>query len=388
MPIINSATNVRTRSDPGNVDGITETRADLDHIQLERSDAYAVSVVVPTHNREALIARALDSLLQQRAGNVRYEILVIDNNSTDGTRAVVETYARAWPDVRYFFEGRPGVSHARNTGIAAARSPIIAFLDDDVEADPRWVATIKQTLDAHPEVDCVGGRIDARWSAPPPAWLTDQHWGAVALQAEKGDSPYIDAEHASPCLMTANFASRRAALQEVGGFSPDFLRDEDRELQMRLWTAGKRGMYNGDIAVTTEVPVERMTKRYHRQFNLRVGASHARMRYRDRLTRDGRLVPEDMGAATLFGVPGFLYRGLIQHVAAWLRSVMTLDGTAAFFHETRALYFGSYIWHRIREERPALSEVPKQSLIFAASVVFRRARARAASAVSRWSSPA
>jgi glycosyltransferase involved in cell wall biosynthesis len=360
-----------------------------DHIQLEPSAECDVSVVVPTHNREGLLTRTLDTLVEQRAEAVRYEILVVDNNSSDGTRAVVEKYARAWPGIRYFFEGRPGVSHARNTGIAAARAPIIAFIDDDVEADPAWVERIKRTLDAHPEVDCVGGKIEARWSTPPPAWLTAKHWGPVALQAEKGEAPYIDAEHASACLMTANFACRRAALDEVGGFSADFLRDEDRELQMRLWAAGKRGMYDGAIVVTTEVPAERMTKRYHRDFNLRVGASHQRMRYRDRLSRDGRLVPEGIRAATLFGVPGFIYRSLLRQAAAWVWSLARLDPNRAFFHETRILYFASYIWHRIRDERPALSAVPRQSLRFATSVLLRRVRARAGgSGPSRWSSPA
>jgi glycosyltransferase involved in cell wall biosynthesis len=245
-------------------------------------ESYDVSVVVPTFNRQLLLQRTLESLLHQQSESVRYEVLVVDNNSTDDTRAVVDALTRRWRGVRYLFEPRRGVSHARNTGIAAARAQVIAFIDDDVEADPVWIATIKRVFDDHPGIDCVGGRIEARWAAPPPAWLTPKHWGPVALQGEKGDSPYVDADHASPCLMTANFASRRAALEEVGGFSPEFLRDEDRELQLRLWAAGKRGLYVDTLAVTTEVPRERMTKAYHRAFHLRKGGTHARMRYRVR----------------------------------------------------------------------------------------------------------
>src|SRR4030095_7522242 len=164
-------------------------------------------------------------------------------------RAVVETFIRESPPVRYLFESRRGVSHARNTGIAAARAPIVAFIGDDVEASPTWIATLKQVFDAHPEIDCVGGRIEPRWAAPPPSWLTPMFWGAVALQAERGDTPYVDADHAARCLMTANFSCRRDALEEVGGFSPDYLRDEDRELQLRLWAAGKRGVYIADVLV-------------------------------------------------------------------------------------------------------------------------------------------
>ena len=335
-----------------------------------------MSVVVPTHNRKELLRETLETLLRQRAGAVRYEVLVVDNNSSDGTRAVVEEFARGCPFVRYIFEPRPGVSYARNTGIAAAGAPLIAFIDDDIEADPAWVATIKRMFDEHPEIDCVGGRIDARWAAPPPAWLTSMHWGPVALQSEKGATPYIDAENASPCLMTANFASRRAALEEVGGFSPDYLRDEDRELQLRLWAAGKRGLYVGAIAVTTEVPLERMTKAYHRTFYLRVGQMHARMRYRDRIDREGRLVPEGIRSVTFLGAPGYLYRSLLHHAAGWLGRVAILDWNGAFFHETRVLYFASYISARYRQQGPAPWAIPWDVVRFAREVVRRWMRAR------------
>ena len=172
------------------------------------------------------------------------------------------------------------------------------------------------------------------------------------------DTPYFDADHASSCLATANFASRRAALQEVGGFSPAFLREEDRELQLRLWAAGKRGLYSDAVAVTTEVPVDRLTKAYHRNFHARGGRLHARMRYRDRLDRDGRLARHEVPAATLLGSPGFMYRSLFHHVAAWLGSVVTFDWNRAFFHETRVLYFASYIWHRFRDRGPPYGRSP------------------------------
>jgi glucosyl-dolichyl phosphate glucuronosyltransferase len=338
---------------------------------------YDVSVVVPTFNRQLLLGRTLESLLHQQSGGVRYEVLVVDNNSADGTRSVVEAFANRWSAVRYLFEPRCGVSHARNTGIAAARAPLIAFIDDDVEASPTWIATIKRVFDERPGIDCIGGRIDARWATPPPAWLTPQHWGAVALQREKGDSPYVDADHASPCLMTANFASRRAALDEVGGFSPDFLRDEDRELQLRLWTAGKHGLYVDELAVTTEVPADRMTKSYHRQFHLRNGRTQARMRFRDRLARDGRLVQAGLPSPRLLGTPAYLYRNLLGHVAGWFWHTLTFDRTTAFFHETRALYYASYAWSRYRQQKPALWAVPWEFVRFASAVVSSRFRARA-----------
>ena len=105
-------------------------------------------VVVPTHNGAWLLPRTLDSLSNQHADVVRYEILVVDNWSLDDTRAVVERFSRTTPSLRYLFEPAPGVSNARNTGIAAARAPLVAFIDDDAEADPGWIASIVRAFDA------------------------------------------------------------------------------------------------------------------------------------------------------------------------------------------------------------------------------------------------
>jgi glycosyltransferase involved in cell wall biosynthesis len=341
-------------------------------VTCKSSDLYDVSVVVPTHNRQGLLTKTLESLLDQRTGAVRYELLVVDNNSKDDTRAVVETFVRRWPHLRYFFEPRPGVSHARNTGIAAARAPIIAFIDDDVEASPTWVATIKQVFDAHPEIDCLGGRVDPRWSAPPPRWLTPRFRAVVALQTDKADTPYVDADHATPCLMTANFACRRTALEEVGGFSADYLRGEDRELQLRLWAAGKHGLYVGDVAVTTEVPPDRLTKDYHRQFYTCAGESHSRMQYLDRIDTEGRLLREIPRHTTLLGTPGFIYRSLFVHAASLIWNLATLQRSRAFFHETRLLYFASYIRTRYRQGGYSLRALPGELHRFFTSLVRSR----------------
>jgi glucosyl-dolichyl phosphate glucuronosyltransferase len=335
-----------------------------------------VSVVVPTYNRNQLLAHTLSSLKQQEAGEIRYEVIVVDNDSSDDTPAVVARFRESWPNLRYFREPRRGVSHARNTGIGAAHADIIAFTDDDVEPHRTWVAAIKQAFDAHPEVDCIGGRIDARWTTAPPAWLTTSFWGPLALQGPKGETPYVDASQASRCLMTANFACRRAALLEVDGFSPDYLRDEDRELQLRLWRAGKRGVYVDSVVVTTEVPPERLTKRYHRQFYARAAAAHARMRFLDSIDFEGRLVPESADGVKLFGSPGFVFRSLLHHLARWAVSVARLDWREAFFHETRMLYFASYIWARHQDEGPVWHALPREFVRFARRMWAKRARAR------------
>ena len=232
---------------------------------------FDVSVIICTHNRFDVLPNALESILKQETGGVRYEVIVVDNNSTDQTRQVIESFiARRQGNMRYVFEGKPGLSHARNAGIANALAPIIAFFDDDERVAPDWVANIKQSFDEHAEIDFVGGKILPRWTAEPPAWLTSQlHWAPVAL-TDYGDTPFYSNTENPVCLIGGNLGIRRAAFDLIGLFDPELQRmkgnigSEDHELLLRLWRAGKQGMYVPKVMVEADVPIERMQKAYHR----------------------------------------------------------------------------------------------------------------------------
>ena len=111
-----------------------------------------ISVCICTYNRCQGLRSALESVLGQQADGVRFEVIVVDNNSTDETKQVVDGFVRrGHSNLRYSFEGRQGLSHARNAAIAVARSPLVAFTDDDVPVARDWVSTIKRAFDEHPE---------------------------------------------------------------------------------------------------------------------------------------------------------------------------------------------------------------------------------------------
>jgi len=103
-----------------------------------------IAVVVPTYNRGAGLSTVIDRVLDQATDGITYEVVVVDNNSRDDTRAIVERAIAG--DVsgrlRYVFEGRQGVSHARNTGVAVTTAPIILFLDDDGWPGRDWVQSM------------------------------------------------------------------------------------------------------------------------------------------------------------------------------------------------------------------------------------------------------
>jgi glycosyltransferase involved in cell wall biosynthesis len=302
-----------------------------------------ISVVVPTYNRGPQLETLLTSLLDQDAGGLAYEIVVVDNNSTDDTRKIVEAVASRDPQgrLRYVLEPRQGVSYARNTGVAQTTAPIIAFLDDDGVPGPDWVRAMKRAFDEHPEVDCIGGRITPRWVHPRPSWLTAAHWGPIAVQ-DRPSAAYLNIQQASSCLLSANLGCRREAFNAVGGFSPEYPRNQDREFELRLWRAGRQGLYLPAMEVTVEVPPQRLTRRYHRRWQATTGRYHALMRYRDTLSADGAIIEEPPDRPKIFGSPRFLYREFLEHLVGFLRAAVTFDSDSRFFHETRIWYFVSF----------------------------------------------
>ena len=225
-------------------------------------DFCRVSIVLCTFNRAQLLGPALDAVLSQTEGSPPYEVLVVDNNSRDHTRELVQQrQATAGPRLRYVFEAQQGLSFARNAGIAHARGDLVAFTDDDIRVAPNWVSSIQKAFDTHADVDCVGGRILPEWSAPPPRWLTRNAWvGALALQDYGPERFFVDP--ANPvCLAGANLLFRKQVFDEIGAFSTEFgSRSEDTELMTRFWSSGRRAMYVPEVAVAAPVSEDRTDK--------------------------------------------------------------------------------------------------------------------------------
>jgi glycosyltransferase involved in cell wall biosynthesis len=303
-----------------------------------------ISVVICTYNRSDMLSEALESVLSQDAGSVRYEFIVVDNNSKDRTREVVNSFVeRSHGRVRYIFEEKQGVANARNTGYMSAHAPIVAFTDDDVRVADDWVRKIKQTFDEHPEVDFVGGKVLPRWNAEPPAWLTRDHWSPLAIQ-DYSDKPFYSNAANPICFVAANLAIRRDLFAQVGGFDPAFQRigassAEDHEWQLRVWKAGKQGLFVPEIVVTADVQVERLSKAYHRLWHTGHGISCAMM-------RDPSYEP---ASARLFDVPAHLFRQAAQHGLGWVKNSVQRRESEAFSNEVQLRSLISFFRHRRRD---------------------------------------
>ncbi|HVL68579.1 MAG TPA: glycosyltransferase [Vicinamibacterales bacterium] len=314
------------------------------------------SVVIATYNRAADLRETLRSLAGLTPDGP-WEVIVVDNNSTDATRAVVEEAAAAFPaPLRYVFEAKQGRSPALNAGIRASAGEIVATTDDDVRVPGDWLNAAARGLDAL-GCDYVGGRVLPIWGAPRPAWIPDRggrQWAVIAL-LDYGPEPI---EFGARVPLGVNMAFRREAFDRAGLLDPDtgrragtLLGQEVREWCIRARKAGVRGFYLPEMVVEHIIPADRLRKAYFRRWFYWRGISRALLYERagldmeapERTTLDFTKVPH------ILGVPRYLYRKALAAAVDWVSASLRGDAVAAFEHETWLWFFAGILRQRARD---------------------------------------
>ena len=319
-----------------------------------------VSVLIATFNRAELLGDTLDVLAQSDAPGPRsWDVVVIDNNSRDHTRQVVEARQRSFPvPLRYVFESRQGRSAALNTGHRVTTAPLILYTDDDVHVAPRWLSVGAAALAEG--WDYIGGPVDPLWQAPRPAWLHQTLHGTIAI-LDYGTSRFVF-EDRQRVPLGANMGIRRALLDRIGGFREDLgrstgkriLGQEVPDLLARARAVRARGLYVPDFRVEHHVPATRLTKSYFRRWWYGKGASKASLELRQPLTELGL----DLRREPHIGpVPRFVVGGAVRDAVAYARTLITGDDARRFQHEMMLTYAAGYIAARgIGLRRPAYVE--------------------------------
>jgi glycosyltransferase involved in cell wall biosynthesis len=227
-----------------------------------------ITVVLCTYNRCHSLPKALDSVAaSQLPDTVEWEVVVVDNNSTDQTREVVESFCRRYTGrFHYLYERQQGLSFARNAGVRGARGEIIAFTDDDLTVDPKWLFNLTGALD-NGEWAGAGGRILPAEVFSLPRWLAlDGPYGlAGPLYAgfDMGDRAHeLKRPPHGACM-----AFRKSMFAKYGDFRTDLgaspgsaLGNEDTEFGHRLMVGGERLRYEPLAVVYHEISKKRVSK--------------------------------------------------------------------------------------------------------------------------------
>ena len=232
-----------------------------------------LDVLIPTYNRQHLLPFTLNSLLAAEIpAGLEVGITVVDNNSTDGTRQVIESFVeKSGGRIRYLFERAQGRSHALNAGVRATDGDLIGVIDDDEEIDSQWY---KVTFEAFTttDLDFIGGPYVPRWSIEPPTWLP-REYGSVVGWVNGGDKEVPFDKNYPGILMGGNAVFKRDILVNVGLYTTwlgrtdkGLLSGEDEELYHRLLASGAKGMYLPNLKIYHHVPAERLTKKYFRSW--------------------------------------------------------------------------------------------------------------------------
>lgn len=272
-----------------------------------------LDVVIPTYNRQQSLSRTLYSF--HRAGvpkGLIVGITVVDNNSSDDTRLVVERWREKLPGLSYVYENRQGRSFALNAGIDATSGDLIGFIDDDEEIEESWYETVYDAFTTR-DVDFIGGPYIPKWEIEPPKWLPKKYCGVIG-DIQAGDEIVPFDESYPGILMGGNAVLTRTILNRVGLYMTSvsrkgkkLLAGEDEDMYQRLLMAKAKGVYLPHLRIFHHIPAERLTKRYFRRWCFWRGVS------------SGVLDRERRAEATyLFGVPRYLYgaaaRGMLSNV--------------------------------------------------------------------------
>lgn len=280
------------------------------------------SVIICTYNRRHNLQDCFSALEgQQDVEGLNWEVLLVDNNSSDDTGRFCETYARRTAlNFRYTFAARQGLSYARNHGIEQARGRYLIFIDDDIQVTPKWLSAIVQTFREH-DCDAVGGRIHLAIPLENlPRWIRPDMYGFLGYQ-DFGAEPYrLDGLQEYP--FGGNMAIHRRVFERIGGFDPamgrkgsgthkdELFKGEETDFFYRLATSGGIIWYQPQALVFHKVLPHQLKRRYFLTLHHNAGILKAR--------RDDQSYPR-----TVLGVPRFLY--LLWLRALWRYGLQTLS---------------------------------------------------------------
>ncbi|MBT9315000.1 hormogonium polysaccharide biosynthesis glycosyltransferase HpsE [Leptothoe spongobia] len=246
------------------------------------------SVAIPTYNGGQRLAIVLECLRWQlNTHDISWEVIVVDNNSTDNTAAIVQRYQRDWGHhlpLLYAFEAKQGAAYARQKAIQMANSPIIGFLDDDTLPSMTWLMSAYRFAQEYPQAGVIASRIRGNFETTPPENF--ERIAALLALTERGSQPLMYCPEQKVIPPSAGVVVRRQAwldnvpeeLVLTGRTSNSMLTGEDTESLLHIQQAGWEVWYNPQMRLEHQIPSTRLTRQYLHQLCRGIGLSRYRTR--------------------------------------------------------------------------------------------------------------
>lgn len=228
-----------------------------------------LSIVICSYNRAQYIGDALDSLYKQTTSLSDFEVMLVDNNSTDGTPEVYKSWREIHPEgnFQYLTEHQQGASFARNTGAAHAQSDWLCFMDDDAVAFPDFVANIIKHTQEKPTIVGFGGKIIPKYIPEKPVWMS---YYVSSLVGNFDYSPVPCAFKKGKYPIESNMVIKKSVFNQIGGFNTTLpgvmgtlrIGGEGKELFYKVIGLGEEIYYDPNIIVYHVVETNKLTKEY------------------------------------------------------------------------------------------------------------------------------
>lgn len=259
-----------------------------------------ISVIICTYNRDKYIYRTLQHIACNGFPTDRYEIILVNNNSTDRTAEECRKFQHNFPDVNYhyYLENRQGLSFARNRGMQEAQGEILLFLDDDAFMQKNYLHRLTSYVDKYPDAAAFGGKISPEYeNGKIPEWMSKWTYSWVSA-IDKGDQVCQFEGNSYP--IGANMGFRRSAIPTegfntaLGRNKGNLMGGEEKDIFNRMKAENARIYYFPDVEVIHVIPEKRTTREYIKQMALGIGKSErlrtlkiSRLNYLKRLVAEG-----------------------------------------------------------------------------------------------------
>lgn len=239
-----------------------------------------LTAIICTYNRAKYIGPLLESIAANDLPKAEYEILLVDNNCTDNTREISETFAEAHPEVsfRYTTEPEQGLSAARNRGIKEAKGDIIVYIDDDALVDPHYLRDYAEWFSAHPDTMACGGPIIPLYETQEPEWMSPYTRALLTAWMDYGDTPREYPQGRFPG--GGNAAYRKSVFEKVGYFNTELGRKgdslmgaEEKDIFDKMHALGMQILYLPTPVLHHIIPQKKLEKDFFDRWTLQIGMS-------------------------------------------------------------------------------------------------------------------